>query len=217
MTDDPRPIPDPDEDQIPAPELDEDAEQEESHELEPHYEAGVDVAVVWSDKAMDHWAWLWRLIDGSKVGVRVLVAGEQDWHASKFSTVNGNRAVPRRAMPLSTNPVDHFRPSDDPCLLTKALPVKSAWRQKAATVLIVVVANVLLASMWLPIESYETKALIGAEHGLLLSLWLCSFYGWRIRGPVSYAKFVLQIRAPWVVTPGGLYREIERRNEQMGM
>lgn len=191
-------------------------EVEETYELTPHYVAGEDVAIAWTAKGMDHWAWLWRWLDDTRVGVKVLVAGKHDWHASKFATVNGSRAVPRKLLPISSNPVDHFEETDDPCLLTKAMPIKSAWRRKLALTAGLIVANVLLFALLIPGDDYEFKATIGAYHGLLLSLWLCSFFGWRIRGPVSYAKFVLQMRAPWVWTPGQLYREIERRNEENG-
>ncbi|MGI9487025.1 MAG: hypothetical protein ACR2RF_14345 [Geminicoccaceae bacterium] len=203
-------------DELPPDIDDEEDEHEETFELTPHYVAGEDVAIAWTGKGMDHWAWLWRWLDDTRVGVKVLVAGKNDWHASKFSTVNGSRAVPRKLLPISTNPVDHFDETDDPCLLTKAAPIQPVWRRKLALVFGVIVANVLLFALLIPGDDYEFKASVGAYHGLLLSLWLCTFFGWRIRGPVSYAKFVLQMRAPWVWTPGQLYREIERRNERMG-
>lgn len=214
MTDAPRPTLD----ELP-PDLSDDVDEHEYAEsLEQHYREGVDVAVVWTPDAMDHWAPVWRLIDGTKVGVKVLVAGRKFWHGSKFSTVNGSRATPRPEFDISINPTDYYamKETEWPCLMTEAPPIKSAWKKKLATTFSTTVASVLLAALFLPIESEELKAAIGLEHGLLLSLWLCTFYGWRISGPVSYAKFVLQMRAPWVVTPGGLYREIERRNENPG-
>ena len=207
-------------------ELDEHDHQES---LEQHYQEGVDVAVVWTPDAMDHWAWLWGLIDGTKIGVKVLVAGRKFWHGSKFSTVNGSRATPRPEFDISINPQDWYAapldPKDPtgrrkleawPCLLTEAPPIKSSFKNRVVTSFCAIVSSVLLAVLFLPIESHEIRAAIGLEHGVLLSLWLCTFYGWRISGPVSYAKFVLQMRAPWVVTPGGLYKELERRAENPG-
>jgi len=214
MTDTPEPLP-----PIDDPDLDED-EFEETYELMPHYVAGEDVAIAWTARGMDHWAWLWRWLDDTRVGVKVLVAGKHDWHVSKFSTVNGSRAVPRKLLPISSSPVDHFDETDEPCLLTKALPIKPVWRRKMWLTSGLIVSNVLLFVLIMPglieVWGHELVALAGAYHGLLLSLWLCTFFGWRIRGPVSYAKFVLQMRAPWVWAPGQLYREIERRNKENG-
>jgi len=197
-------------------ELTEDDEVEFDDGLVSHFRPGEDVAVLWTDKAMDRMAWLWSILDKSKVGVRVLVAGEEDWHVSKYSTVNGNRAVPRKLLSLSIDPESYYRKRDEPCLVTKAAPIRSSWRERLATLVVCLAVSLVLWVGVLPIVDKDLALVLGLEHGLLLGLWLCSFYGWRIRGPVSYAKFVLQMRAPWVLTPGQLYKAIERRNENMG-
>ena len=240
MTDTPRPTldelpPEPSDElpptlaELPLDLSDEVDEHEYAESLEQHYREGVDVAVVWTPDAMDHWAWLWGLIDGTKIGVKVLVAGRKFWHGSKFSTVNGSRATPRPEFDISINPLDWYAgpvdPNDPtgrrrleawPCQLAEAPPIKSAFKKRVVTAFCAIVSSVLLATLFLPIESHEIRAAIGFEHGVLLALWLCTFYGWRISGPVSYAKFVLQMRAPWVLTPGGLYKELKRRDETPG-
>ena len=198
-------------------EISEDDEVEHDDGLVSHYTPGEDIAIVFSDEAMSHWAWLWGLFDKSKLGVRVLVAGEEDWHASKFSTVNGSRAVPMKKLSLSIDPETHYRKKDKhECIMTKADEVRSTWKEQLALMIVCVALSAVVWVGVLPIRDKDFALYLGLEHGLLLGLWLCSFYGWRIRGPISYVKFVTQMRAPFALTPGRLNEAIKRRNENMG-
>lgn len=202
------------EDQTPLPEFELDDETEFVEELPSAYRPGVDMCLVWSATAMDHWGWLWRALYGNKVGVKVLVAGKEAWHASKYSTINGSRAVPRRELSIAVNPEAHYDDDEHETLMTVPWPSRSVWRQKIA---IVVGCVAICCVIWVgifPLPGPDLMLLLGIVQGLFVALWLCGFYSWRIHGPVSYAKFCLQMRAPWVQTPGQLYAAVKRRNDR---
>ena len=190
-------------------------EYEHDEGLESAYHPGVTAAVVFEGENIDKWKPRWW--NGWGVSSRILIAGKHDWHASQYSALDQRRTAPKRELSIAINPETHFGSRRDCCVMTETQPAESVARQKLIVMAGAVMLCVLTWPIFLPIDGMGWAILLGIEHGLLLGLYLCTFYGWRIHDDVSWIKYAIQLRKPWVLTNGALFREIEKRNKKLGL